>query len=336
MAENTEEEGQFDATGLDLSRFLTKEELNDDVVEDEIVDEETEEETVDEETEESPDDILLSDETLDETTKESIRELLLKIDGKEVREQLPFDLPPEAEEYMRQKLQMAGVAQKRMQESAETSKRFENFIKEFKGNPEEIMKELGMDSEEFAEAVIERKIQELSKSDEERAKDERDKELETLRKENEAMRREKEEKNLERERNQTMTEITNEIDTAIDAIGGLPKNEFIRQRVASLWHNYIIKDIEVSANEVVAEVHKELNELFSDLIDNVPDKGLESYIGKKNIERLKASRIQKTPETLNSVKETLQKRDKTQKTQKKVNLNDWMRNRSGSLKDMLK
>lgn len=346
-----EQEQQFDATGLDLSKFLPKEdvavaEVETEEVETEVEAEaeaETEEETEAEaetefeaeaETELSPDDEILADETLDETTKESIRELLLKIDGKEVKEELPFDLPPEAVEYLTQKFQMAGVAQKRMQEAAETNKKFDKFITDFKGNPEELMRELNMDSEEFAEAIIERKIAELSKTDEEKAEEERETELTRLRKENERLKNEEEQRTIQKENKQNLDEITLEINSALDE-GGLPQDEFIRQRVASVWHDYIMRGTNVSVNEVVGQVRGELQEILKKTVDVLPDDALETYVGKKTIDRIRKKKRAKAPETLNKVKETVQKKDKVTKKKKNVNLNDWMRNRSGSLKDMI-
>ncbi|GAJ02979.1 unnamed protein product, partial [marine sediment metagenome] len=106
---------------------------------------------------------------------EAINRLTIKVDGEEIEKELPFDLPPEAEEWMRKELQLAAASNKRMQEAAELKKtqtqregELENFINQLK-DPNEldaILKHFGHDPAKFAEDILNKEVENMKKTPE--------------------------------------------------------------------------------------------------------------------------------------------------------------------------
>src|SRR5579863_4538677 len=85
-----------------------------------------------------------------------IKSLMLKVDGAEVNEALPFEMDdtPENREYMTRQLQMAKMGTKRGQEAADLRKQVDgirDYLGQAKGNKTQLrklIKELGGDEKE--------------------------------------------------------------------------------------------------------------------------------------------------------------------------------------------
>ena len=79
-----------------------------------------------------------------------LRSLRLKVDGREIDEELPFEIPddPEAVEYMKRHLQMSRMGTKRAQEYAQLEKEIRQLITEGTKNPRKLLKELSIDERE--------------------------------------------------------------------------------------------------------------------------------------------------------------------------------------------
>ena len=281
----------------------------------------------------------ISTEKMDEKMQESIKKLILKIDGEEIEEDLPFSVTAEQAEYLKKNLQLAKVSQKRMQETAELKKNFLDFINEFKNAPDEVMADLGIDPEAFAESLIEKRIQQLQKSPEQVAQENKDKELASLRKRLEQVENEKKQSKLEIERQQAKNEVSNEIDAALKADGRLPVDDDMRQDVANLWYQYLASGeaSHITAKDVVNQVYKNKMAQIQKMTEILPDKVLEEFIGKKAIDKLRKNRLESpvAPPTVSNIKDVKQPVD-VKKVAKKIDLNSWLRNRDRSLTDMLK
>lgn len=354
-------------TGLNLDKFVKPtfdEVMNDDTSEEVVAEEVSEEEAPAEaeaeeessepeaeaevaaEGDESAEEIL-DDQEIAEVTQESIKRLLLKIDGEEIEEELPFELPKEAEEYMRKQLQLAKVSQKRMQQTAEVEKNFSAFLKQFQDDPEFLMREYGIDTEEFAEAIIERQLTEMQKSPEQKAKEaaekakvEKDRELEEMRKKLEEMENEKKKQEAEAQHAQLVEETDKEIGDALERSGKLPNDSDTRAMVANQWYQFAAAGKNVSVDDVVTQVYMKQTEQFQKAIELLPDEALEEFFGKKVNDRIKKkyNAKKKTPPTPvnKQVKDSVTSRDIEVQKKKEIDLRDWLKHGSGTLADLAK
>ena len=111
-----------------------------------------------------------------------LRSLRLKVDGREIEEDLPFEIPddPEAVEYMKRQLQMARMGTKRAQEYAQLEKEIRDLILEGTKNPRKLLQELNIDERELARQIIEQEIENAQKSPEQLEKERIEAELKSL------------------------------------------------------------------------------------------------------------------------------------------------------------
>ena len=116
-----------------------------------------------------------------------LRSLRLKVDGREIDEDLPFEIPddPEAIEYMKRHLQMSRMGTKRAQEYAQLEKEIRQLITEGTKNPRKLLKELSIDERELARQIIEQEIENAQKSPEQLEKERIEEELRALKEERE-------------------------------------------------------------------------------------------------------------------------------------------------------
>ena len=73
--------------------------------------------------------------------KKMLKSLKLKVDGREIEEKLPFEIPDDEEtvEWMKRNLQMSKMGQKRAQEYSTLEKEVKTFIEELRKNPRKIL-----------------------------------------------------------------------------------------------------------------------------------------------------------------------------------------------------
>jgi len=225
-----------------------------------------------------------------EATKELKKKLKLKIDGKELEEELDFNNDEQLKKY----LQKAKAFDKRSQEFASYQKQVDDFIKKLQTSPEEIMEKMGFNLDEFAEKRLQRKIEEMSKSPEEIEKEKMRQELEALRKQKEEMEQQRKTAEMEALKNQAAAEIEKDIEDALGTAKSIlpAKNPEILSRIArtmlfAMQNGYP----QVSAKEVIPIVEKQYKEELQNLFSAHTEDVLEDIIGKTNLDRLRKRRL---------------------------------------------
>ena len=117
-------------------------------------------------------------------------------------------------------------------------------------------------------------------------------ELQAAREEANRLKAERDEEQFEKLKEQAAAQIETEIEQALDAHKTLPKSRHIVKRIADsmLWAlNNGFDD--VTAEDVMPLVEKEWKDEMSRLMDDSPEDILEQLIGQRNIERLRAKRL---------------------------------------------
>lgn len=220
--------------------------------------------------------------------KSLIKKFQLKIDGKIIDKELDMS----DEEAVRNELQLAAVSRKRMEESAQLKKAYQKEMERLKSDPWSVLQELGLDPEEMSVGYISRKVDEMKKSPEQLASEKLQKELEEARLESKKLREEKEEIERKKLQESAFSQINEEIDKAISGHKKLPNTDLVRKKIADtmLWAiNQGHED--VTAEDVVPLVEREMKEELNRLYDSMDDDSLSDYIGKKNVDRMRKKRL---------------------------------------------
>ena len=237
-----------------------------------------------------------------------IRELSLKIDGEEFNEELPFEIPEEHAEYLKQKLQLATVAQKRMQESAQSKKESEQLKEEFtqflmalKEDPEAILGDpnIGIDLKALAEGIMAKELEEAQKPEEQKEREALERKLKELEEAKQKLEEDrlKQEKDLkmkelkaeeDRIAAQMQSEITEEIQN-----NNLPNDPEMLKLVASNMRAALRYGVNVSVKDIVPFVKKELYENSKKFLAGLTDDEVAEFLGKDRLNSIRKSMIKR-------------------------------------------
>lgn len=256
-----------------------------------------------------------------------IRKFKLKVDGKEFETELDLS----DEEAVRNELQLAHAAKKRMAETAEIKKAYQREMERLRNDPFSVLQELGLDPEELSTGFISKKIEEMKKSPEQVAQEKLQKELEEARNEAKKLKEEKEQIEMAKLQEQAAKSLNEEIDKAISGHKKLPNSPLVRKKIADsmLWamqNGYG----EVTADDVVPMVEKELRQELGSLFDGLgDDEALEDWVGRERINKMRKKRLaaKKVP-GLSDVKSTVAsvKNQQEERPAQKIRAKDLFRN----------
>lgn len=235
--------------------------------------------------------------------KNLIKEFQLKVNGKMVNKRIDLS----DENAVRNELQLSAAARNAMQESANLKKLYESEVNRLRQDPFSVLAEMGLDPDELAEMRIQQRIDQMKKSPEQVEREKIQEELRSAREEANKLKAERESEQFEKLKEQAATQIESEIEQALDAHKTLPKSRHIVKRIADsmLWAMGNGFD-NVSAEDVMPLVEKEWREEMGRLMDDSPEDVLEQLIGQRNIDRLRAKRLNamSNVKTTSSIKPT--------------------------------
>ncbi len=251
--------------------------------------------------------------------KNLIKEFQLKVNGKVINKTIDLS----DENALKNELQLSAAARQAMQEASNLKKLYESEVSRLKQDPFSVLAELGLDPDQLAEMRIQQRIEEMKKSPEQLEREKIQAELQAAREEAKRLKEEREAEQFEKLKEQAAAQIETEIEHALDAHKTLPKSRHIVKRIADsmLWAMNNGFD-DVSAEDVMPLVEKEWRDEMSRLMDDSPEDILEQLIGQRNIERLRAKRLNAMAtsgtKTASSVKPTAAsvQRQEEQKRQK--------------------
>jgi len=233
-------------------------------------------------------------EEIDEVIK-MVKELNIKVDGKDILKELPFEVSPEQAEYLTKQLQLAEMSQNRAQEAADLRKKdmqrsgeLEEFLNTLKSNPEAILNQMGIDVNDFAEGIMNKEVEKMQMTDEERKILELEEKLREVREAEEKTKKAAEEKEQEDLRNKYAAEYEKNLMEAIDE-HGLPNSPYIMGKmvnlVATAQQNGLDLDFKDVAGMVKEEHQADLNARISglsadDLISMLSDEARKDIVAK--------------------------------------------------------
>lgn len=279
-----------------------------------------------------------SGEMSEEAAIEAIRNLTLKVDGKEIVEELPFDATPEMVEYLQKKLQLAAVSQKRMQEKAEFEKlaksresEMESFLNNLKDESvlESVLAQLGHDPSKLAENILMKEIEKAQLSPEQRELQELKAEMERIKQAEESARKEAELAQQRALEDKYAQDFDRDLNAAIDKFG-LPSTPHIIREMSNLMRIALQNGLDASFEEV-GQLVKEQNDLHvREVLKGLDAETLMGILQDNQLNDIVLKRAPKpkkeVPPTANSIKEggEVAKKDEKPSGFRTRSLNSWL------------
>jgi CheY-like chemotaxis protein len=251
--------------------------------------------------------------------KEEIKKYKLKTDGNE--EEVD-------ESELIRRAQKATGAEKRMQESAQLKKDFINFIENLKSNPRKVLADpaLSIDVVKFAQEVLSQQLEDEQKSPEQRELEQLKKEIEDIRAKEKADEEQRKQDDYNRSIAKYEQEFEQQFQEAIES-SGLPKKPALLRKMAMIMDTALQNGKELTAKQAVSIAKKELESDVKEMMGALSDDGMESFLGKDLLKRIRKSNLQKikaAPPTASDIKPISAKASEAQ-AEKKLSIKDWLK-----------
>lgn len=232
-------------------------------------------------------------EAVKQAEKSLKKKLKLKVDGKEIEEEIDFG----DEAYLTKQIQLAKAAQKRMAEYAELEKNVKSFIDELKKNPRKVLKDssLGIDEKELARQIIEEEIANSQKTPEQIEREKLENELKSMKEEREREKEELRAREFERLQAQEYERYDTLITSALEK-SDLPKSEYVVKKMADYMLLGLSNGFDVDPQDVLPLVRSEIQDEIKQMFQVMPDDVIESIIGKDTLNRVRKKNLAKAKE----------------------------------------
>jgi hypothetical protein len=248
-----------------------------------------------------------------EVAKKMLKKLKIKFNGKEIEEDLPFEIPDDeaSVDYMRKQLQMSKMASSKSSEKAQLEKELQAFFQELKKNPRKVLSDpnIGVDMKKIVAEMIEEEISNSQKTPEQIEREKLENELRTLKEEREAAKEEQRQKELAHLQEVEMQRYDNMMTDALAKHTDLPKSPYIVKKMADYMLLGLQNDVELTAEDVIPLVREEMQDDLKQMFAVMPEDVIESIVGKetinkirkKNIAKAKAGPVPATPAAKNGI-----------------------------------
>lgn len=235
----------------------------------------------------------------EKAAEKRLNKLKIKFNGKEMDEDLPFDIPdtPEATEYMRKHIQMSKLSQHKAQEYASLEKQAIEFIQALKENPEAVLADprVGIDVKKLATQIIEKEIANARKSPEQLELERTQAELKALREARELEAKQLKERefqaNVEKYYEQLETQMTQGLEQH-----KLPRNDIVVGMIVNYLEEATANNLKVSVSDVIPLVKEEMKNNFKALASSMSPEDLEDWVGKEVLSNYRKSNLKKVKE----------------------------------------
>lgn len=283
------------------------------------------EQTIDGTEPETTEETVEADSAATETPKEEIKaqiqemkkKLKLKVDGREIEEEIDFN----NEDSLREMLQKGKSADSKFQKASQMEKQMNQLIKLFQEDPESALIKMGHDPDKLMEQRIEKRIKEMEMSPEQK----KIAEMEARLADRENKLKQIEQEKHEAEKARMQEEFSRKLDTEITealSTSRLPKSPYVLNRLANTMLDAMKMGYEdVSAKDVLPIIEKQINSEIQEMFSAMPEEVIEAMLGQNVTEKLRKHRLakmRKAPETASAVKATGKSEEKAKTTEKEV------------------
>lgn len=256
-----------------------------------------------------------------------IKKLKLKFNGREIEEDLPFEIDEEHADWLAKQRQKAMLADHKANEYSQLEREIGAFIQELRKNPKKALSNpaIGLDIKQFAAEILQEEIEQAQKTPEQIKEEALQRELEELKAERA---REKEEMNareLERLTEREYERYDSLMSSAIES-SDLPKSPYVVKKMTEYLMMGIENGIDVEPKDVIPLIREEIQNDIQEMFQVMPAEVIEQILGKSNIEKLRKKRIAsaKAPIPVKaSVRDVGAQKKEEKKEQKKQTLKEF-------------
>lgn len=267
---------------------------------------------------------------VEEAAKSAIKKFQIKVDGEEMEEEIDLS----DEELVKRHLQKSKAFDRRSKEYSSLQKDVDTFFKAIQASPQDaaqVLSELGMDVNQFAEQVINSRLEELSLSDEEKEKRNAQKELEDYKKKVQEYEERLKAEEQSKADSEAAKQLDSEISDAMEKHSKLPKTQYIVKRIADTGIAIFKKTGKhLPMNEVVKIVDQQIRTELDETYDAMDDDTLSEVLN-KHAERIRKKRIatrkaSQKAVTANKTVETGKKKNNPEEPKKKLTYSEFFGN----------
>ena len=254
-----------------------------------------------------------------------IKKLKLKVDGKEIEEEIDLD----DDERLIRELQMAKMGQKRAQEKSELENEFRKFFQALQEDPLAILaQEFKMNPEDLIESYINKQLEQSQKTPEQLEKERLENELKAIREEREKEKQIARERELERITQQEYERTDALFDQAFSK-SDLPRTPYMVKKVADYMIEAVDAGYDVTPEDVIPLVRDEMHKDIQNMFQVLPEEMVEQILGDQVLNKLHKRRIAKAKESQAKVAKPSitdsgkNSKDSENKPKEKVNYKDF-------------
>lgn len=225
--------------------------------------------------------------------KKKIKQLKLKFNGKEMVEDLPFEIDEDQQDWYIRQLQKGKLADHKSNEFSQLEKEVGAFIAQLR-DPKTARKALanpaiGLDIKELAASILQEEIERSQKSPEQLRAEEAEARLEELKSEREREKEEAQARELERLTEREFERYDNLMSSALES-SDLPKSPYIVKKMTEYMIMAVENNIDIDPKDIVPIIRQEYHKDISEMFGGMPAEVIEQVLGKDTINKLKSHR----------------------------------------------
>jgi hypothetical protein len=220
------------------------------------------------------------------------RKLQLKFNGREIEEDLDFEVDEKQRDWMVKQRQKAMLADHKANEYNQLEREIGAFIQELRQNPKKALSNpaIGMDIKQFAAQILQEEIEQSQKTPEQIEREALEEELRAIREERENEKKEMSAKELERLTEREFERYDNLMSSALEN-SDLPKSPYVVKKMTEYMMLGIENNIDVSPSDVIPMIREELHRDIQEMFELMPAEVIEQIIGKGSLDKLRKRRV---------------------------------------------
>lgn len=256
-----------------------------------------------------------------------IKKLKLKFNGKEIEEELPFEIEEAHADWLVKQRQKAMLADHKASEYSQLEKEIGAFIQELRQNPKKALSNpaIGLDIKQFAAQILQEEIEQAQKSPEQIERERLQAELEEIKAEREREKAEAEARELQRLEERELERYDQLLSSAIES-SDLPKSPYVVKKMTEYMILAVENGIDIEPKDVVQIVRNDIHKDIQDMFQVMPAEVIEQIIGKQNLDKLRKKRVAaaKPPVPVkSSIQDTAKSKEEPKKEEKKVTMREF-------------
>lgn len=256
-----------------------------------------------------------------------IKKLKLKFNGKDIEEELPFEIDEAHQDWYVKQRQKAMLADHKSREYAQLENEVGAFIQELRKNPKKALSNpaIGLDIKELAASILQEEIERSQKTPEQLRAEEAEAKLQELMVEREKEKQDNEAKQLEMLTEREYERYDNLMSSALEK-SDLPKSPYVVKKMTEYMIMAVENGIDVDPSDVIPLIREEIHSDIKEMFGAMPAEIVEQIIGKETLGKLKSRRVAgaKPPVPVRSaVKDVAPKTQEKKEAVKKQTMRDF-------------